>query len=135
MIAIDTSALIAIVSRELAAEACFNRLMEEQKLLISAGTLAETLIVAGRRNLLDEINRLARDLQWDVVPVTLATINGIADAYATWGKGAHPAKLNLGDCFAYEVARRYDCPLLFVGDDFSKTDVRSALQGDAGSAR
>jgi ribonuclease VapC len=127
LIAVDTSALIAIVGREPSAQACFDRLMDEPKLLISAGTLAETLIVASRRNLREEINRLTRDLQWDVVPVTLATVKGIADAYATWGKGVHPAKLNLGDCFAYEVAQRYGCPLLFVGDDFSKTDLKSAL--------
>lgn len=127
MIAIDTSALIAIAGREPQAEACFNRLMSETRLMISAGTLAETLIVAGRRNLHEEIERLARDLQWEVVPVTPSSANGVAAAYAAWGKGVHPAKLNLGDCFAYEVAQRYDCPLLFVGDDFSQTDVRSAL--------
>lgn len=127
MIAIDTSALIAIVGREPTAEACFDRLMEERTLLISAGTLAETMIVAGRRNLDGEINRLVRDIQWDVVPVTLETVQGVAQAYATWGKGVHAAKLNLGDCFAYEVAQRYDCPLLYVGDDFSKTDIKSAL--------
>jgi ribonuclease VapC len=109
------------------AAACFDRLMSERKLLISAGTLAETLIVAGRRNLGDEMQRMTRDLQWDVVPITLATTVGISAAYSTWGKGVHPAKLNLGDCFAYEVARRYNCPLLYIGDDFAKTDVQSAL--------
>jgi ribonuclease VapC len=127
LIAIDTSALIAIAAREPAAEACFQKLMEETKLLISAGTLAETLVVAGRRNLGAEIGRLARDLQWDVVPVTAASAGGVAAAYAAWGKGVHPAKLNLGDCFAYEVAQRYGCPLLFVGGDFSQTDIESAL--------
>ena len=127
MIAIDTSALIAIVCGEPLADACFRKLMAESKVLISAGTLAETLVVAGRRNLDNEIERLTRDLQWDVVPMTLATAAGIAAVYSTWGKGVHPAKLNLGDCFAYEVARRYNCPLLYVGDDFAKTDIQSAL--------
>lgn len=127
MIAIDTSALIAIIAREPAADACFERLMKESRLLISAGTLAEALIVAGRRQLQGEMDRLVRDLQWDVVPVTLAAAREIAKAYAIWGKGVHPAALNYGDCFAYEVAQRYGCPLLFVGDDFSQTDVRSAL--------
>lgn len=101
--------------------------MEETQLLISAGTLAEALIVAGRRNLQAEMDRLARDLQWEVVPVTAATARDMAKAYAIWGKGVHVAALNYGDCFAYEVAQRYGCPLLFVGDDFAKTDVRSAL--------
>ncbi|WP_430422135.1 type II toxin-antitoxin system VapC family toxin [Phenylobacterium sp.] len=127
MIAIDTSALMAIAAREPAADACVTRLMSDTELLISAGTLAEALIVAARRNLQAEMDRLVRDLQWQVVPVTQATAVAMAKAYATWGKGVHPAALNYGDCFAYEVAQRYSCPLLFVGDDFSRTDVRSAL--------
>ena len=51
----------------------------------------------------------------------------ISEAYARWGKGVHPAGLNYGDCFAYEVASERGCPLLFVGDDFSRTDLRSVL--------
>jgi len=127
LIAIDTSALMAIVGREPLADACFNKLMSERKLLISAGTLAEALVVAGRRSVGAEMDRLTRDLEWDVVPVTSATAAGIAAAYGAWGKGVHEAKLNLGDCFAYEVAKRYNCPLLYIGDDFAKTDIASAL--------
>jgi len=51
----------------------------------------------------------------------------LASTYENWGKGVHPAGLNFGDCFAYEVAKAHDCRLLFVGNDFSKTDVESAL--------
>ncbi|HYI71714.1 MAG TPA: type II toxin-antitoxin system VapC family toxin, partial [Skermanella sp.] len=51
----------------------------------------------------------------------------IAQAYERWGKGVHPAGLNFGDCFAYAVASEHSCPLLFIGDDFSKTDLRQAL--------
>jgi ribonuclease VapC len=127
VIAIDTSALMAIVGREPPADACFSKLMSERKLVISAGTLAEALVVAGRRNASAEMDRLTRDLEWDVAPVTQASAAGVAAAYATWGKGVHPAKLNLGDCFAYEIAKRYDCPLLYIGDDFAKTDIASAL--------
>lgn len=127
MIAIDTSALMAIVGREPLAGACFSKLMSERKILISAGTLAEALVVAGRRNVSGEMDRLMRDLEWEVVPVTLAVAAGVAAAYSTWGKGVHKAKLNLGDCFAYEVAKRYNCPLLYIGDDFTKTDIASAL--------
>ena len=118
---------MAILAREPLADACFKRLMSERKLLISAGTLAEALVVAARRNVSAEMDRLTRDLEWDVVPVTQASAAGVASAYEAWGKGVHAAKLNLGDCFAYEVARRHDCPLLYIGDDFSKTDIVSAL--------
>ena len=51
----------------------------------------------------------------------------MADAYDRWGKGVHPAGLNLGDCFAYEVAKEHRCPLLFIGKDLSRTDLKSAL--------
>ena len=49
------------------------------------------------------------------------------EGYRHWGKGIHPAGLNLGDCAAYALAKSLDAPLLFKGDDFSRTDVRRAL--------
>ena len=48
-------------------------------------------------------------------------------AYTRFGKGLHPARLNLGDCVSYALAQRLNEPLLYKGDDFSKTDIRSAL--------
>ena len=48
-------------------------------------------------------------------------------AWRRYGKGRHPAGLNYGDCFSYALAKHVDAPLLFVGDDFSRTDIRSAL--------
>ena len=51
----------------------------------------------------------------------------VGEAYSRWGKGVHAAGLNFGDCFAYEVARRNGCPLLFVGHDFTLTDIESVL--------
>jgi len=53
--------------------------------------------------------------------------SGAAEAYGHWGKGFHEAALNYGDCFSYVVAKANDCPLLYVGDDFAQTDIRSAL--------
>ena len=50
-----------------------------------------------------------------------------ADAHRTFGKGIHPAGLNFGDCFAYALARQLGCPLLYVGNDFARTDIASAL--------
>lgn len=58
---------------------------------------------------------------------TPATARRIAEAYRRWGRGVHPAGLNLGDCFAYEVAKEHGCRLLYIGDGFSKTDVESGL--------
>jgi ribonuclease VapC len=62
-----------------------------------------------------------------VLTVTAASARRIAQAHSRWGKGAHPAGLNFGDCFAYEVAKAHACPLLFIGNDFAKTDLVSAL--------
>jgi len=60
--------------------------------------------------------------------VTEAMARMVAGAYGRWGKGVHTAGLNFGDCFAYEVAKEHSCPLLFVGQDFSKTDVENVLK-------
>jgi ribonuclease VapC len=66
-------------------------------------------------------------LGFNALAVTPAVARRIASAYERWGKGAHTAGLNFGDCFAYEVAKEHDCPLLFVGDDFAKTDIKGVL--------
>ncbi len=123
MIAVDTSALMAILQREPGFETCMDVLEAETEVLISAGTLAESLIVAGRRNVAQPMNALIDNLGFTVAPVTAAVARRIADAYGRWGKGVHPAGLNLGDCFAYALASERGCPLLFVGDDFARTDL------------
>jgi len=127
VITVDTSALMAIVLGEAAADSCIEILEAEPAVLISAGTMAEALIVAARRNVAGEMAKLVDGLGFDVVTVTSASARRIAAAYERWGKGVHPAGLNFGDCFAYEVAKEHDCRLLFVGNDFSKTDVESVL--------
>ena len=128
MIVVDTSALMAILLGEPAAASCIDVLGKEPEILISAGTLAEALIVASWRDVGDEMAALISGLDPEVVAVTAASSRRMARAYARWGKGVHPAGLNLGDCFAYEAASEHSCPLLFVGDDFAKTDISSALQ-------
>jgi len=127
MIAVDTSALMAIVLNEPEADACVAVLEAEEDLLISAGAAAEALIVAARRNVGEEMAQIIDGLGLEIVSVTPAAARRIAQAYAKWGKGIHPAALNLGDCFSYEVAKEHRCRLLFVGDDFSRTDLESAI--------
>jgi ribonuclease VapC len=127
MIAVDTSALMAIVLREPAAGPCMTALEIEDELVISAGTLTEALIVGLGRDVQVDVLQLVTGLAMDVIEVDGATARRAAEAYVRWGKGFHPANLNFGDCFAYELAERYGCPLLFIGDDFAKTDIASAL--------
>ena len=123
MIVVDTSALMAIVLNEAEADACAAALEAEDRLLISAGTMAEALIVSGRRNLGEELIRLIEGLGLEIVSVTAVSARRMAQAYAQWGRGAHPAALNFADCFAYDLAKHYECPLLYVGTDFGRTDV------------
>lgn len=127
MIAVDTSALMAIVLNEAKANACIAVLETEDEILISAGTIAEALIVAARRNVSEEMSNLIDGLGFNAVAVTPATARRIALAYERWGKGVHAAGLNFGDCFAYEVAKEHDCPLLYVGGDFARTDIKGIL--------
>ena len=123
MIAVDTSALMTILLDEAEADRCSNALETADRLLISAGTVAEALIVAERRGVGEEMTALIDGLGFEIIAVTPAAARRVAAAYDKWGKGVHPAALNFGDCFAYEVAKENGCPLLYVGDDFAKTDL------------
>ena len=129
MIVVDTSALMAVVLREAGWRRCGDILEAEDEVLISAGTMAEALLVAGRRNVGAEMAALIEGLGFTVMPVTAASARRVAEDYGRWGKGVHPAALNFGDCFAYGLASDLGCPLLFVGDDFARTDVVRAAAG------
>lgn len=128
MIAVDTSALMAILLKEPSADDCKAALAAADRSLISAGTLTEALIVAGGRRIRDEMQEFVESAGLEVVPVTDGSARRAAAAHARWGRGAKSAGLNFGDCFAYEVAKQHSCPLLFVGSDFSKTDVKRVLK-------
>lgn len=123
MIAIDTSALMAIIQRGPDAERCIAALEGEDRLLMSAATLAEALVVASRREIARDMNALIDSLSVEIVSVTSSSARRIATIYRRWGKGVHPAKLNFIDCFAYDVAKEHRCRLLYVGRDFAKTDI------------
>jgi ribonuclease VapC len=126
MIAVDTSALMAIILKEPAAGICTARLAKGP-LLISAGTVSEALIVSARRGLRGEMARFIETTGFQIIAVTPETARRIGNIYEKWGKGIHPAGLNFGDCFAYDVAMEHNCPLLYVGNDFARTDIKSAL--------
>lgn len=127
MIAVDTSALMAVLLGEAQADVCAPVLEAPGNLLISSGTLAQALIVAARRNIRGEMAAVKGGLGLEVANVTPAAARRIAAAYETWGRGIHLAGLVFGDCFACEVAKENACSLLYVGDDVSRTDSKSAL--------
>jgi ribonuclease VapC len=127
MMVVDTSALMAMLMHQSEANACKRCLTDESETLLPAGTAAEALVVALGRGLLHEMTKTIEDFDMEIVPVTAASAQRIGKIYAKWGKGMHPAGLNFGDCFAYELAKSRHCKLLFVGKDFSRTDIEPAL--------
>lgn len=115
---------MAIALDEAQADACIGVLEAADQVVISAGTLAEALIVAQGKGVAADMIRTVETLRFTVAPVSEAGARRVAQAYARWGKGRHPAALNFGDCFAYALAKERDCPLLYVGKDFAKTDIQ-----------
>ncbi|HEV7227020.1 type II toxin-antitoxin system VapC family toxin [Brevundimonas sp.] len=126
MIVLDTSALIEVLAQQPSAEACAE-VLSRGVFVMSAATLTEALIVARRKRVSQELDELLAALELTIVEVDVEFAELAANAYGRWGKGFHAAGLNYGDCFSYALAELYGCPLLYVGDDFARTDVRSAL--------
>jgi ribonuclease VapC len=114
-------------SKEDQALACSTALQADPDLLISAATVAEALIVAERKNVSPSMAALLNLVRFNIIEVSADTAQRVLRIYQTWGKGRHPARLNFGDCFAYDTARHHNCPLLFVGEDFRRTDIVSVL--------
>lgn len=123
---VDTSALIAILKDEPDADQ-FMRALTIRRSRISAPTLSETMIVASRARRL-EVRSLLEETATIVVQFDQSLTELAATAHEQYGRGSgSAAKLNFGDCFSYALAKAYDESLLFKGDDFTHTDVRSAL--------
>ena len=130
MIVVDTSALIEIAVLGSRAADCAVALDEAPRVAMSAGTLSELLIVAlgkGGRELRVTVEELLEDFDPRVVDLNASAARKVADVYARYGKGSDSNCLNWGDCYAYSVARELDAPLLYIGKDFSKTDIESVL--------
>jgi ribonuclease VapC len=119
--------MFAIAMDEPSADRCLAALEAGGEIVMSAGTLAEMIVVAHGRKIAPRMAELIDRLAPEIVSATAASARRIGEAYEKWGKGFHPAALNFGDCFAYTLAKERGCPLLYVGDDFAKTDIASAL--------
>jgi ribonuclease VapC len=126
LIVIDSSALFAIILEEPENQRCSEAIERADKLLMSAATLTECLVVASGKNLFNEMAAFLAELDLTIVPLSERRAYDAGNCYRQWGKGLHPAKLNYGDSFAYALAKEHDCPMLFVGNDFALTDVAVA---------
>ncbi|MEN8215460.1 MAG: type II toxin-antitoxin system VapC family toxin [Pseudomonadota bacterium] len=127
---IDSSAIIAILCDEPEAEG-FTRAIENDPIrLMSAASLLESSIVIETRYGEEggcKLDLLLSKAQIKIEPVTAEQAKTARIAFRTYGKGRrHPAALNFGDCFSYALAKISGEPLLFKGNDFSKTDIKQA---------
>ena len=127
---LDSSALVAIALREPAWDRLLAAIaVEPRGVAIGAPTLVETTIVLSARLAHDArglLGRLLLEGDVAVIPFTDAHFGTAADAWLRFGRGRHPASLNFGDCLAYATASLADQPLLFTGDDFTRTDIVAA---------
>jgi len=126
---IDTSALLAILQDE-PERRSFNEAIEAaESRVMSVATYVEVSIVVESRygaEGLRELDRFVDRAGIELVGVDVGQGKIARDAFSRFGKGRHPAALNFGDCFAYALARILAQPLLFKGDDFSKTDLATS---------
>lgn len=126
---VDTSVIIAILKDEQDATAVGAILSRSPDCRMSAVSYVEAgVVVDSNRNpiLSRRFDDLLRDVEISVEPVTLNQARIAREAYRDFGKGRHRAGLNLGDCFAYALAKEKGEPLLFKGDDFCHTDLDPA---------
>lgn len=127
---IDTSALIAILRAEPESQSLAHALEAADARHLSAVSYVEASMVIDARQGAEGLRRLDRLIAAagiEIVPVDRAQAEAARDGWRRFGKGRHPAGLNLGDCFAYALAQERHEPLLFKGEDFSRTDVVAAL--------
>jgi ribonuclease VapC len=125
---IDASAIVALGMSEPERDAIEAALAEADEICAAPINITEAgivLVLRFGRFTAEEYGRWLTEMSVDETPVDAAAA---LRAYLQYGKGVHRAGLNLGDCFAYALAKQLDAPLLFKGDDFVFTDIRSALQ-------
>ncbi|WP_306224964.1 type II toxin-antitoxin system VapC family toxin [Bosea beijingensis] len=127
-IVIDSSALVAILTGEADAGELLGRIAAASERCLSAANHLETRIVLGYgRNVpSSHLEELIARWQVDIVPFDEPLSDLAFEAYGRYGKGRHPARLNMGDCAAYALAKSRGWPLLYKGDDFSETDIERA---------
>lgn len=127
---IDTSSLVCIILGEPDAKLYIGALASQPGNSISAVNWLEAMMVVNSRRGetgTHELQALLVLARAEIVPVDARMAQLAFAAWLRFGKGRHPAALNFGDCFSYALAKLRDEPLLFKGDDFSKTDLMTGM--------
>ena len=126
---LDTSAIVSIFLRESGYESLRAKIEAAEVVLVGVPTLFETAMVLSGRKAVDSRPAIAvflRQIEAEVVAFNEEHLDAAVTAFIRFGRGHHPAKLNFGDCMSYAVASVAGMPLLFMGNDFSKTDIAQA---------
>jgi ribonuclease VapC len=128
---VDSSALLAVLFREDDARRYVEAMTDAAPLRISVANWFEAAMAIDRRGdarARSRFDQIVGELGLVVEPVTLDHAAWARRAWQMFGKGAHEAKLNFGDCLAYGCAKTMGEPLLFKGNDFAQTDIEPALK-------
>ena len=126
---VDSSALVAILREEPGHEPFLQKALSSDRTVVGASVAFETaMVLSGRwhRDTRSTLRGLLRSIGAEIVPFTEEHYEAAVSAFLRYGRGRHPAGLNFGDCMSYAFARVSGLPLLYTGDDFSKTDIQSA---------
>jgi ribonuclease VapC len=133
MMIVDTSALVAILTREPEREGFLDVLGRNEPVLPATCLVELSMVLSSRNPSLGAtfVDGFLASFKIDIVSITPELARAARSAFFVYGKGRHAAGLNFGDCFSYALAKELDVPLLFKGTDFSKTDVRLVtLEGE-----
>jgi ribonuclease VapC len=126
---IDSSVLVALVMREDGSEDLIRKMREGLQVGVAAPSLVESALVLSRRlggNPGPLLFELLDELGVDIIAFAPEHAGAAIEAFLRYGKGRHPAALNFGDCLVYAVAKTTGEPLLYLGNDFSRTDLVTA---------
>lgn len=134
MIFIDASAIVAVLTSEPEADVFAAEILQSHEPITSPIAIFEATLAISRKlqvpldQALAEVEEFISAANLQVAPISAEDGPAALAAHAIYGKGrGHPARLNLGDCFAYAMAKSRNAALLFKGDDFAQTDIRIAV--------
>jgi ribonuclease VapC len=122
---VDTSAIVACLTKEPERPAFMSTLaLAERRVLSSVNLLEARIVTTGSKGLpRDWLEEFLANEHIEIIPFDEPLSNLAFEAYRRFGKGRHPAKLNMGDCAAYALAKARGWPLLYRGEDFALTDI------------
>jgi ribonuclease VapC len=126
---LDSSAIVAVLLKEPERDRLLEAIERAELIVVGAPTMLETTMVLTARLGQDArplLSAFLRRLNAEVIAFNEEHLDAATTAFLRFGRGRHPAGLNFGDCMSYAVASVANLPLLFIGDDFSRTDIARA---------